>query len=65
MRPQTALRMAMPRSWASADKAVCRQVASQMQAWHWSWQWSTAWRISVLEPLAIVRGGDEASVRSR
>jgi hypothetical protein len=28
--------MAAWRSWASAVKAVCRQTASQVRAWHWS-----------------------------
>ena len=35
MSPHGALRMAAPRSWASAVKAVCRQVASQVLAWDW------------------------------
>jgi hypothetical protein len=36
MSPQSALRMAMSRSWARAARAVCRPVASQVRAWHWS-----------------------------
>ena len=36
IRPHRALRMAAWRSWASADKAVCRQTASQVRAWHGS-----------------------------
>jgi len=34
--PCRAPRMAMWRSWARAARAVCRQVASQVRAWHWS-----------------------------
>ena len=36
MSPHSALRMAVSRSWASAARAVCREIASQVRAWHWS-----------------------------
>jgi len=36
MAPHRALRMAAARSWARADRAVCRQIPSQLRAWHWS-----------------------------
>ena len=36
MSPQSALRMAVSRSWARVARAVCRPIASQVRAWHWS-----------------------------
>jgi hypothetical protein len=34
--PLRAARMAAVLSWASAVRTVCRQIASQVLAWHWS-----------------------------
>jgi len=36
MLPVSAPRMAAARSWAGADRAVCRQIPSQLRAWVWS-----------------------------
>ena len=36
MLPVSVPRMAAARSWARADKAVCRQIPSQVRAWLWS-----------------------------
>jgi hypothetical protein len=36
MPPVRAARTAAFLSWASAVRTVCRQIASQVRAWHWS-----------------------------
>lgn len=36
MLPVSVPRMAAARSWARADRAVCRQIPSQVRAWLWS-----------------------------